>query len=1096
MRLYHNRSLSALVIYSQGHALVLRCSGLPDACFIEFDSQDDLPPLEDFVELTAGKSIYGFIGLFKTKKDIYLGFITNRKLVAQLNSNQGVYQILDTIFVSLSTGEINSYHNNSNSSSYYNSSEDLATYSSVEAPAFVHSIVKLFASGTFYYSLETDLSVSMKDKVAESNHSTERFVWNDGFMDNIREFRSRLTDERKSIFDSRAFYIKIIRGYVNQRIIQNGKVIIISRQDNKRNGSLFGPFGMDDDGNVANFVQTEISFTLNDKIYNYSLLGGNVPMFWKLDSHLISTKLDFKKYSLDSTFHSFFKFFDSLVNQYGDILVLDALSGRGSQPELSERFQTLFEMLKLDSPEMPVKYKKLLPANHSKPPSESYYQSIIDDQACVTELSDHNALVYNTKTNEVLNKQRGCIFVASLFSIERSTFLKSKISEFYLQKLVPDLPDDLWFAHYELWQANSSALVKLADDYNQSLKSKNKTGGIIGKFAEQGKRISNSVGGNGNSTKNSGKQRQIDKLLKGRNKDFEVELIDPINDYIMKGLNDRYNEYTQMKDLTIYNLTFNVNGIKYKGDLDKLLFPEEEYRKYDLVVIGLQEVIELTPSKVMNIDPEIKNHWELKILSTLNSSASKSYSLLKTEQLGGVLMMIFSHNEHIDTINNIETCVKKTGFKGMSKNKGGVSISFTYAQKTKFAFVVSHLAAGHHNLLERHQDYKTIFKGIKFSKNKSLVDCDIVFWMGDLNYRLQLPNDLVRKMLNAKPRPPLHLSVAPTQDDNNDPEHQVEMTRAGSSSGAAGSISTELQQLEPCTTPEQPPFRPKVLRRLSSKAIQQEIEVSAAMVHKLEISEDEDDQIDCDAATEDGEDEEEADEYDESGIVKDETVISTLLNETKDVQTAIVKLFEYDQLNSQMKSGKTFPFFDEMEITFKPTYKFDKGTDYYDSSEKKRIPSWTDRILARIRNKQILTPISYNSIPEYRFSDHKPVYGIFEVHLEILDEEKKNQIEAQLYFYRKSKLGNESILTKSNKELDEEGKIGGNVLKHGLPPPSGKLNRWWRETVDINMNKSKIVFKELESNPDLIINPKLPLNPFLRSNEVDFIELSDATKGT
>ncbi len=34
-----------------------------------------------------------------------------------------------------------------------------------------------------------------------------------------------------------------------------------------------------------------------------------------------------------------------------------------------------------------------------------------------------------------------------------------------------------------------------------------------------------------------------------------------------------------------------------------------------------------------------------------------------------------------------------------------------------------------------------------------------------------------------------------------------------------------------------------------------------------------------------------------------------------------------------------------MGIEFKPTFKFDKQSELYDTSKKMRIPSWTDRIL-------------------------------------------------------------------------------------------------------------------------------------------------------
>ena len=38
------------------------------------------------------------------------------------------------------------------------------------------------------------------------------------------------------------------------------------------------------------------------------------------------------------------------------------------------------------------------------------------------------------------------------------------------------------------------------------------------------------------------------------------------------------------------------------------------------------------------------------------------------------------------------------------------------------------------------------------------------------------------------------------------------------------------------------------------------------------------------------------------------------------------------QLHLQMVAGHTFPFYSESRITFFPTYKYDNGTDNYDTS--------------------------------------------------------------------------------------------------------------------------------------------------------------------
>ena len=85
-------------------------------------------------------------------------------------------------------------------------------------------------------------------------------------------------------------------------------------------------------------------------------------------------------------------------------------------------------------------------------------------------------------------------------------------------------------------------------------------------------------------------------------------------------------------------------------------------------------------------------------------------------------------------------------------------------------------------------------------------------------------------------------------------------------------------------------------------------------------------------------------------------------------------LISNDQLNISFNTNKLPKFLKEKQVTFRPTYKFDKGCDVYDTSAKKRIPSWTDRILFAEDN---LTCLNYNSVPEIRISDHRPVYASF-----------------------------------------------------------------------------------------------------------------------
>jgi hypothetical protein len=96
----------------------------------------------------------------------------------------------------------------------------------------------------------------------------------------------------------------------------------------------------------------------------------------------------------------------------------------------------------------------------------------------------------------------------------------------------------------------------------------------------------------------------------------------------------------------------------------------------------------------------------------------------------------------------------------------------------------------------------------------------------------------------------------------------------------------------------------------------------------------------------------------------------------KEVDGLMNKLLRRDQLLQTIASGRAFSQFSEGKITFLPTFKFDKGTQNYDTSHKQRVPAWTDRILFRSNKVKVL---EYQSVPDALHSDHRPVFGTFQV---------------------------------------------------------------------------------------------------------------------
>ena len=90
-------------------------------------------------------------------------------------------------------------------------------------------------------------------------------------------------------------------------------------------------------------------------------------------------------------------------------------------------------------------------------------------------------------------------------------------------------------------------------------------------------------------------------------------------------------------------------------------------------------------------------------------------------------------------------------------------------------------------------------------------------------------------------------------------------------------------------------------------------------------------------------------------------------------------LMRHDQLHHSISESAAFPGFSEGKISFLPTFKFDKGTNDYDTSNKQRIPAWTDRVLFKPVGVRVL---EYTSEEESMHSDHRPVHATFRVSMQ------------------------------------------------------------------------------------------------------------------
>ncbi|KAI0337331.1 DNase I-like protein [Trametopsis cervina] len=109
------------------------------------------------------------------------------------------------------------------------------------------------------------------------------------------------------------------------------------------------------------------------------------------------------------------------------------------------------------------------------------------------------------------------------------------------------------------------------------------------------------------------------------------------------------------------------------------------------------------------------------------------------------------------------------------------------------------------------------------------------------------------------------------------------------------------------------------------------------------------------------------------------------------------RLTAQDQLLKEMKHNRAFRLRSFMEgpLTFPPTYKYDRRSDEYDSSEKRRVPAWCDRVLWRSREPSRVEQLHYRRY-EANVSDHRPISSAFRMTVKSVSPGRREPVRAEI----------------------------------------------------------------------------------------------------
>ncbi|KAG7489119.1 phosphatidylinositol 4,5-bisphosphate 5-phosphatase A-like [Solea senegalensis] len=187
-----------------------------------------------------------------------------------------------------------------------------------------------------------------------------------------------------------------------------------------------------------------------------------------------------------------------------------------------------------------------------------------------------------------------------------------------------------------------------------------------------------------------------------------------------------------VEDFRVHIITWNVGSATPPDDITALLGLNVGDGNTDMYIIGLQEVNSMINKRLKDV--LFTDQWSEVCMDRLSPFG---YVLVTSQRMQGLLLLVFAKYFHLPFLRGVQTETTRTGLGGYWGNKGGVSARMSVFGHT-ICFLNCHLPAHMENSDQRMEDFESILQQQQFEGQAStgVLDHDLVFWFGDLNFRI------------------------------------------------------------------------------------------------------------------------------------------------------------------------------------------------------------------------------------------------------------------------------------------------------------------------------------------------------------------------